>query len=353
MKRYPKKVDLRKTLDNYITSEEIKSFYKKKGLLIHSFRKDDVISMALPLFLSLNDYNEIKQIMDDESNYKKSTRLHISTENLEQVESALKSLCSKQQSSDTKLRLINRAEEQLNFELVYVKHKPGKVDLLDRVERKINVHVNKNNNGVYNLDFNHSIGTDYTKIKKLVDSIKEEDPDLDFDLTEILLNSLSYKSRISLFEKFFNSDHNIWEIKEIKKLKVERDDNQKEFNDKELEGIKTALLSGKHLKENELVKKTLEDGFYFSRSIIRFDHKDDAEFIDLKLNFKSRPEMCEMKITNSGQYEKDNNDKVIEKKKMLSPNKQNEILNLFQSKLYQIYVNLKENDDLTEINVEA
>lgn len=145
---------------------------------------------------------------------------------------------------------------------------------------------------------------------------------------------------------------------EITKLKVKRDKNDEEETDiskDQLAGINSALLDGKNLIENNFVKSTLKNGFYFSMATMKFENQSTPEFIELVIDFKSRPERCETNIVSSGFYEEDGLG-IRTIKNLFDTETQNNITFNFKNTLYQIYVELLNSEDVPEepeINISA
>ncbi|WP_368936238.1 hypothetical protein [Bacillus sp. SH8-8] len=113
-----------------------------------------------------------------------------------------------------------------------------------------------------------------------------------------------------------------------------------------MEGINSAVLDGFNLKENSFVKSTLDKGFYFSMASMRLNETTSRNFID----FKTKPEMCEVKITHSGIYmPKENGDGLIEMKKVMTSTEQEKLLLEYKNTLYEIFLELS---NVPMVNVE-
>ncbi|WP_149093799.1 hypothetical protein [Paenibacillus terrae] len=191
------------------------------------------------------------------------------------------------------------------------------------------------------LDFDTLASNDYSKVTQVINYIHQKNNDIKFDFSEISLRMLSCEKRIQLFNEFFQHDHSPWKFEEIIKLKVKRDDavksEESSISANQLQGINSAIIDGKNLIENSFVKGTLDNGFYFSMATMRFENIENAQFIDVAIEFKSRPEKCETKLVNSGFFIEEFGGEILEENLIFESKIQDAILFEFKNVLYQIY----------------
>jgi hypothetical protein len=348
IQNYPKKGHVKRVIRDHITSSDAINYFKGKGIIICAQRKEDLAEIGAQFYFNRSDYIQLKERLEAELNYKKSSRINIKKEQFEGLEEALIALNNKpmKDEDNTRVNVIRTNEGHLKFEITYSEHKPSLIDLLDVTQRKIEVQVNEHEDS-YSLDFNHNGPTDFRKIKEVLGYLKDELKDTELQFYEISLNELTKENKIKLFEEFFRFEHEEWKLVEIIKLKVKRDSIEEIVASDQLKGINSAVLDGKNLFENTFVKSTLDSGFYFSMATMRLDHREKPEFIDLVIDFKSRPEMCEVRLESSGEYAEDEGE-IKEIKKVLPFEVQEELLYNFKNTLSVIFTELKEktNDTL-------
>lgn len=249
---------------------------------------------------------------------------------------------------NTTVTVMETSQNDWKFIIDYTEYKPGLIDLLDQTARRVEVKVNYHQD-VCSLDFDTIVSSDHKKFKQVIDYLVSTNDDIRLDFSEISLKTLSCEKRIQLFNEFFQYNHLPWEFVEIKKLKVKRDDNGDKSNDNtelneriieddQLQGINSALIDGKNLIENKFVKGTLDNGFYFSMAQMRFDNTENSDFIDVAIEFLSRPEKCETKMVSSGYYFYDNElGRNIEETSVIESKKQDPILFEFKNVLFEIH----------------
>lgn len=335
-------------MSKFLNTKDTVDFLREKGICVHAFRKDDLAKIGADFYFSMNDFIKLKEKIDSPENYKNSSRLNIPYEQLPELKDALINLSMKKfdDDEDTKVRVLNNPDGTWKFEIEYTEFKPSLIDLLDTQNRKIEVSVNENPNNS-SLDFNIINNHDYKKVSEVLEHVHKASQGIRFSFSEISLSALSIESRIQLFSDFFQFEHSSWELKKIMKLKVKRDKSQIEedaLTIDDLEGINSAILDGQNLIENSFVKKTLKNGFYFSMATMRFDNVENADFIDLVIDFKTRPERCETKITSSGIYQEDING-IVENKIVLDAKTQDNILFQFNNTLNHIFVGLSQQEN--------
>lgn len=350
---YPHKSHVRKIIKEYMVTSHAKDFFKNRGILIVAQSKNDIAKLGADFYFSNEDFVEFKQRLESEENYKRSGRIHIPHDQAGKLQDALLVLQSKNNVGDqnTKVKVIQSSEEKYMFEITYEDQKPGMIDLLDITKRKIAVEVNKQDKG-FSLDFNLNGSNDYKKLKEVLELVREEDEDVQFDFSEVLISVLPIDKRIELFDKFLRYDHSPWNVAEIIKLKVKKASKEHSVTTDELHGINAAVLDGTNLRANKFVQTTLDSGFYFSMSTMRLDHRDKPTFIDIAIDFKTRPEMCEIKLVSSGYYEDGDDGKPTSVKKVLDSAEQDRLLFEFKNILYEIFIELKSEVDTSEIMID-
>lgn len=339
-----------------MTSDDIKKFYKERGILICAFKKQDYASIGADFFLSKKDYIELKERMDVKENYKKSGRITFPNNQRQELEGALINL-QRQQLGDeenTKIKVFKDPESgETHVEIDYEEIKPSRAELLDTVKKNVHLTINENEKGQCSIDFTHDSLNEHRKVKKILELVRKQVPEFDFDFTDIILENLPFEERINLFESFFVYNHDTWKLDEIIKLKVKRDvERIDNVADVELKGINSAVLSGEKLSENAFVRSTIKEGFYFCMARIRLNHESNPKFLEVIIDFKASNKSCEVSIANYGRYEeKDNCLKEI--REMLKAEDQEKLLNYFKNTLYDIFMSINERNMAVDIQITA
>jgi hypothetical protein len=353
VRKYPRKGSVRRVIEEHLTAKDSMNFFKERGIIICARKKKDLAKIGGDYYLSQEDYSDFKNLMDAEQNYKKSGRITFSNNLKQNLEEALIGLNNKviDQEDKTKITVMKDSEENMKVLISYDEYKPSLIDLLDRTSRQIEVTINSHNDNC-SLDFNMQSSHDYKKVREVLNYISKNEEEVEFNFQEISLSNFPIVQRIELFEVFFRNIQEPWELVEINKLKVKRDSKETKVSEDQLDGINSALLDGYNLRANKFVKETLEKGFYFSMASMRLDKKNTKEFIDLVIDFKARPEMCEVKISNSGVYvPPENGEDLKEVKSVMHSSDQDKLLMEYKNILSEIYTTLQNTPITPDVEV--
>ena len=352
LKKYPSKHSVKKVASEHINNEELKSFLKQRGIFSYCTRKEDLANILSSFYFNGNDYLELKKKMDIEQNYKKTGRISFSIQKKQDLIESLIELNNTtiNDSDNTRIAVTRDSSDNLKVTLSYDEYKPSLIDLLDINRRNVTIILNEGGDNC-SLDYDINSPSDYKKIKELLANIKVNQEDTEIEFNEITLESLTNNQRVELFERFFRTIQNPWRLYELNKLKVKRNNSEQSVSTDNLQGINSAVLDGTNLKENQFVQSTLEQGFYFSMASMRLNHNDETNFIDLVIEFKSRPIMCEVRINNSGRYVLDNTE-IKEVKIVLEEELQDTLLMGFKDELHRVYNEIL-CEDMIDIEVAA
>lgn len=349
LKKYPNRYHVSKVIEQFMSSKDSLSFFKEKGILVLASQKKDVAKIAADHYFSRESFLKLKGLIETEHNYKKTSRLEIPAVQIDDLKDALKEINGiyLDDEQNTIVSVVETSQDDWKFVIDYIEYKPGMIDLLDKTARRVEVKVNYQQD-ICSLDFDTVVSSDHKKVMQVINYIENNNKDITLDFSEISLKALSCEERIQLFNEFFSYDHDQWTFVEIKKLKVKRDEDgnrskessepvEKIVENDQLQGINSALIDGENLIENRFVKGTLDNGFYFSMAHMRFDKKGTADFIDVAIEFMSRPEKCETKMVSSGYYYNDEKGSVVEETNVIESKLQDPILFEFKNVLFQIF----------------
>ncbi|WP_342555693.1 hypothetical protein [Paenibacillus sp. FSL R7-0652] len=346
LRKYPNRFHVRKVIEQFMSSKDAISVFKEQGILVQAYRKKDVAKIAADHYFSRNNFIKLKEKVEAEHNYKKTSRLEIPKEEIEDFKNALLEINGSPLGDDdnTVVTVLETPNDGWEFRIDYTDYRPGMIDLLDQTARRVEVKVNDQIE-TFSLDFDTILSNDYKKVTQVIEYLRRTNEDIEVNFSEISLKALSCENRIQLFNQFFQYEHQSWMFAEIKKLKVKRDergDNSEEstVEEDQLQGINSALIDGVNLIENRFVKGTLDNGFYFSMAQMRFDSRENADFIDIAIEFMSRPEKCETKMVSSGYYYYNDSGDRVEETNVLATEDQDSILFEFKNALSQIYKQL-------------
>lgn len=194
IKNYPYRSHLRRVLNKHVTTRDVKSFLKEKGILVHAFRKEDLSRIGADYYYSMANIVDLKEKIDSPTNYKKTSRINIPTNQVDELKSTLTSLTGQKldNDEDTRVTVLSNPDGTWMFEIDYTEYKPSLINLLDVTNRKITVNVNEQGEST-SLDFSLLTPHDYKKVTEVIKQVHKNSDDFSFNFSEISLSNLTKK----------------------------------------------------------------------------------------------------------------------------------------------------------------
>ncbi|MBO8161976.1 MAG: hypothetical protein H0Z24_10145 [Thermosipho sp. (in: Bacteria)] len=350
IENYPTNEALKEVFANNIAANRSRAFFKEKGILFLSSKRQWIGEEGQYFYFGLDDINRLSSYIETEKNYRKSSRMYIpKADKFDLVVETLEQLYNSGYQGEDNLKVsdIVISEDKAEIQIDYSKKKPGMLDLLSERPRMVKFVIEKApGNDVIGesivVDIHHYDDADYRQVKKILDTVAQQNDEHDIEIKEISLEGFSLDERIRLFDDFFGYNFEDWVIDEIKRISVKKGDEEvlpeeeaDVTHDQLLRGINSAILNGSSLRTNQFVQAGLRNGFYFSSARVKLSHRREAKRIELDLNFKSRPVMLEVNIFKT--YE------VIDEEdepSVFPQPEQIEYLRYFRNVIFEIYNNI-------------
>ncbi len=342
---------MRRIFKDYVTGDQGKAFLKRKGILAFCLRKESLADIGANHYFDRESYVNLKKTMDVDNNYRKASRVSFDKKNVNKFQEIIENINNTiiDETDNTKVR-VTRENGKTKIMLKYESIQPSKIDLLDYTQKELEITLNEGETKC-SLDYNIESPADGRKVQQLLDYVnKDEKKPLTFEM--LSLEKLKATGKIELFDNLFQHIPKPWSLEEIRKLKVKRNSKEEKLKNDQLEGINSAALDGKNLIENPFVKGTIKQGFYFSMVCMRLEHEENSSFIDLTVEFKTKPESTEIKIESSGYYKQEGNE-IQEIKKVLSYTEQDSIIFEFGNILQDLFDKILEKKDENSVNLEV
>lgn len=354
---YPEKASLKEVFSSNFSATALKHLCRSNGIFLLSADKERLVQDAHLFYWGFDEINKISNYIDDEKNYKKSFRLKINCDHsdpqsdcFDDFYNALTTFrnsfaCSQNIVFDSYHLTVQDGCKVLTGDISYKKRVPGKVELLREVTQRFSFTAQKASDGNINIDFIFNNRGDIAVAKRMVTTAVAQVSDLK-EPTQISLKSLSIAERVGLFDRFFRYSFSNWRLETIQSIKIsdiEEDDpeeNDEEWEESILSGIKSALLSGTGLRSNPIVIQAVDRGYFFPKATVMFEHKMTVDKILVDIAFNSDDLLLEISMITTYEVE----DGRAYKRPMM-PKDQSEILQEFHDVMQCIY---KEIIDLRE-----
>lgn len=339
--------------DRIIKGNDLREILRDKGIFLVAASPQDLANLVTPYFLGSCFTSKLQERLVCEQNNLKSTVL-VLNDTSPDIPDFLARLSDRflklsgakhQDACSTYCKLL---EDLLSIEYSFEKKQKGRLSLIETKKVSLKVNITPLDEGCYKASILHDSSSDSKNFIDLLEKLIAEDDDDDktFSINRITLDKLTDNHKIDLFDNFGSYKFDEWTLDSITNVSVDyvpSDISSIDTNnpDKEeichpdtqghLSGISSAILNGRHLRENDFVQSCTKDGFVFNSMRFRFEHTENPIIIEVDISFKQ----TDLKIIISKSYrrEDDGKDYLFS----IPKDQQIEYLNIFQDSFYRVY----------------
>lgn len=302
---YVDNVELKRLIqDKMIIPENIRYFYKKRGIVLPSTRIDDMADQVYPLFLGIEELQELQDMMYSSGAYIQSAAFELKV-NAEAAIPDDELLTVLIESISDSMRWPNYHyrpsrptivdDNSIYFTLSYEKNNRGKNRLSAKETRDIRVNLRKHASGHVFVDVRQTASGDAIKVANYLydlsrkDCVRADAPGA-FWIMAIDLEKLSIKNRVEFFDGLASQMYEEWKLLTITGISIKRgsqDDEDDEYmitdldeESDDLAGINHAVLNGQALRTNAFVNSCITKNFFITSMKYRYKMLNDpTEFI--------------------------------------------------------------------------
>lgn len=344
--------DLKRAIeDQLIQPSRFKAFLKSRGVAFLCSNANDLAELSYTLFLGREDIKLLQEIIQTEKNYQKSTMLLINPKNFDNNSGTFSEVLIDELNKyrgncgSYKLESVTRNEnDKICLDLSYDKLVKGKISLVSQKKKTLHVEVEPiEGTEKYKVDVRQEDSADSKEFFKFIKQIQGEEENSLFEINHISLKSLLSANKISFFLGIASYNYLDWRIDDITGISVSSSEN--EDDEEELDsvtdttgtvsGIKSAVLKGKSLNTNSVVKMFLDKSFICTAMKYKYRHKKESKSTIIDINFKDD----DIKINIEKTFIKED----ISDKETPSPlpsTEQDAIIKVFQEAAYTVYKKL-------------
>lgn len=239
----------------------------------------------------------------------------------------------------------------------HTKKKVGRMEFLQDESSSFDVYMMQRKGGEWQVEVDCNKSADAKEFRKILE--KNISSEINFDTID--QDSINTENAILFFDKLaqegMGSDWICIDVKHVtvRKGKDESDaresENENEIDNGSLENeaknievddedlieIKQAILLGRNLRENKVVKQFEKDGYRFSAMTFEFEHKSEPFVIQIRAEFKGKPKVFEVSIKS---YLERTGVGSIKKPAMLTDGQNRAIRSQFWNNAKEIFDNL-------------
>lgn len=342
--------------EQQIKPRRVKAFLKERGIVLFNSNASDVATAIYTLFLGSADITLLQELIHTDKNYQKSTMLLVGPIEKDQTQDDLKDVLLEEvnryktiSSKEYKLEDVREdTEGNANIVFSYEKRITGKMKLMSRQKKIVNVHIDKvPDSNKLRIDIRQSDSSDAKEFIAFIESIQKPlntDADL-FSINHVTLDGLDQQNKIEFYDAVSKYKLQNWKLDTITGVTVKKHNFEGEDDDEyeaetdstgTLAGISSAILKGNGLRTNEFVQSCLNEGFIITSMKFKYSHKTEAISIVIDINFKNTD--IRIDIDKSYATEDDGKEYLCP----LESNIQDLVIREFQHATYDIYKKLSE-----------
>lgn len=290
--------------EKQISMNRMKSILKEKGIFSLVSNSEELAEEIYPIYFGTIEIEKMKEFMNTESNYKKSSLITIVPNEsekdidslLEEVEdqfSRYKACGDKRCKIDT---ITSDKDGNITMDISYIKKIKGKVSLINNVKKKFEVMLKKDvdSNRIL-IDIRQNDNSDLKEFEKFLEQVNSFGGNTElFEIESLSLDKLTKDNKIKFFDELIAHRYEDWLIEDIKGIDVKRQDKadaedeeeEETLSSDELVGISNAMFKGDSIRNTGIVKKFENQDFYFTSMKFKYAYKTSEESFLIDINFK-------------------------------------------------------------------
>lgn len=372
IEEYPSVKDLEVVFKNKLGRKDAQTFLKDhQGLIIHSNSVSDVANVGSHILYDLQSLKQLKRKLSARNRNEKSTTFVLeSPSTLDELEGDLKRRKQDaevfEEDSGLTISGTKRSEDNLEVEISYTHRKENNRNLLDSRNRTTSFDIiDTKEDDIFRVNQSFFNADEFSAAKTLFGEldrrrqINGEDPVTRADVELEAISSL--EDRVDFFDEFITYNPGDWDLRNVLHLGVRQEDEPDEGTDLETSGeleelidshlskIKQLALTGQSVRENKIVEKCIENGFFFDSAKIYCENTDKAKGVDISLRFKQKGRNAfDLSIT--GEYELVSGGR---NKKPFGLNLRKDTRHLFRDSVVDLYGKYKQMPELITEEGEA
>ncbi|WP_142858112.1 helix-hairpin-helix domain-containing protein [Salinigranum halophilum] len=325
IEEYPSVKDLEVVLKNKLSRKESQEFLKEEmGFFVHTGSDSDVAKVGSHLLYDIDSLIRLKRKLSARNRNEKSTAFVVeSLASLDEIEGDLKRRKQDAEVFDNDSNLTisdtKRSENAVRVEISYTHRKENNRNLMDARNRTTSFKIkNTNEDNIFRVDHSFFNADEFTAAKNLFgewDRRRQISGESSVSRADISLDAIpSLEDRVDFFDDFLTYNPGNWDLRNVSHLGVRQDEDPDESDeldstgefedlvDNHLSNIKELALTGQSVRENKIVEKCIENGFYFDSAKIYCENTERARGVEITLRFKEKGRNAfDLSIT--GEYE--------------------------------------------------
>lgn len=279
-------------------------FAQERGVFVFRATLEYLADQLSRLFLDEDDLNEIREHAYRNRNKKITVGFVVASVSADfDPKNIIDELRSSPPNTHASLSAVTQVNETLiSGALEYEVNKPGRINLLQNENRHVTYSIEAKENNTYQVFVEALSSSDARYFESMFKGAVKDEANLNIINFLMLSSSDTIRFFDDLSEAGLGSD---WRKTRVNELTFRRstessdddgDEEHKEASNEFLSVINRAILEGKDLRDNPFVKQSEKDGYRFSAMTIEYAEKKLGHIIEMRAEFKLRPEVFEVKV---------------------------------------------------------
>ena len=310
IEEYPSISDYRETVEEFLGRDKTQEILRRqKHFLVHTNETSKVADITRRILFGYASTEELRgAALSDQSDIKSTAftiRSEASKEELvEDLSEAKRTEGIFNEKKNLKVQDFKEKEDNIEVDLEYTKKQIGRRELVGETDKETTVVIEESEDE----EDVRTVKQDYEKIDEAnavsaffegwnTDRRNEGRDEIDkFDLT---LKRLGFEERMRFFDALFSSNPGSWVLEDIHQIgikqaeqldpifeDIEDEEDLEEELDDNLQGITDAVLTGEALRQNGIVQKCEDNGYYFNSTQLYYDNLDVGRKVEVLVEFK-------------------------------------------------------------------
>jgi len=302
--KYPTRYEIEQALGELATRTFLDHFAQIRGVFITKVVQSELAQVMSGFFFEHSDIEEIRKsaLRIHSKNTLAGFIVHSDDEDFDLVTHLDELRNSDRIGRDTNLSPLvveqqDDSRKVFKGTIDYVERKPGRVEFLHEDHRAFDFFVEKIEEGQWQVLIDCNKSADARVLEELVNKTTKKNIRLAILDQDLLTSEQTIRFFDELATRGLSGD---WIFNEVKQLIFRRpkDEEEEEVEKSALAGITQAILEGNDLRDNPFVKQSEESGYRFTSMTFEFEHKKRPFVIQIHSEFKGRPKVFEVSISN-------------------------------------------------------
>jgi hypothetical protein len=301
--KYPTKYELTEAI-SMCKRRFVDEFAQRKGIFVYRATQAYLANQLSKLFLDEIDLELIRRNAHRNKNKKVTVGFVLTaTDPHFDPKEVIDGLRTNPSRPNDKLSPITETAEGFQKgSLEYEVNKPGRIDLLQNEKRDVDYSIERKEGNIYQVFVDAHSSSDARYFEAMFKGAVKDEANvniIDFEMLSAMQTVRFFDdlSELGLGDRWRKTRVNELTFRRPVPTPDDEGEEHQDASEEVLSVINRAILEGKDLRENEFVKQSENAGYRFSAMTIEYEHLKRPNIVEMRAEFKLRPEIFEIKVS--------------------------------------------------------